>query len=194
MSHIPKEKMDMLIKRKKEMIKIIDEGREAELEQYNPYLPEAEEDDELALYYLKRDIIIDLMEIRLAKGLTQADVAAKMGTKQTAISRFEKYNTEPTLEFMFKYARALRVELHIATGKEYSITLSEADYKRIEHLASKQGIDIKQYASKAILNELHSGEKYQDLGMTFQSEATPQMPEYSYDRIDDKKVVLEVKS
>ena len=100
MSHIPKEKMDLLIKRKNEMIKLIEEGHE--FEQYNPYLPEAEEDDELALYYLNRDIIFLLMDIREAKGLTQAEVAQKMNTKQAAISRFEKYNTQPTLEFMFK--------------------------------------------------------------------------------------------
>ncbi|MDY0151967.1 MAG: helix-turn-helix transcriptional regulator [Candidatus Cloacimonas sp.] len=192
MTHISKEKMDLLIKRKNEVIKLIEEGYE--FEQYNPYLPEADEDDELALYYLNRDIIFLLMDIREAKGLTQAEIATKMGTKQAAISRFEKYNTEPTLEFMFKYARALGVNLHISTTKEYAITLSEADYKRIHHLAARKGMDIKQFAAKAILSELHNGEKYQDLGLTFDSQVPSPAPNYSYERLDEKKVLLEVRS
>ena len=192
MTQIPKEKMDLLIKRKNEMIKLIEEGYE--FEQYNPYLPEAEEDDELALYYLNRDIIFLLMDIRETKGITQAELAKKMGTKQAAISRFEKYNTQPTLEFMFKYAKALGVNLHISTTKDYSITFSQADYTRIEHLASLIGLDIEQYASKAILSELHNSEKYQDLGLTLNSEVPSPMPIYSFERLDDKVVLLEVRS
>lgn len=192
MEKISQDKMDMLIKRKNEMIKLMDEGYE--FEQYNPNLPEADEDDDLAYHYLVSHLIIDLMDIREAKGLTQAAIAQKMGTKQAAISRFEKYNTQPTLEFMFKYARALGVNLHISTNREYSITLSEADYKRIEHLASQKGIDIKQYASKAILNELHNGEKYKDLGLTFNSQVPTPTPSYSFDRLDAKVVLLEVGS
>lgn len=194
MKHIPKEKMDMLIKRKNVMKKIIDEGRLAELEQYNPYLPEANKDRELAYYYLTRDIIFELMEIREAKGLSQADLAKKMGTKQTAISRFENYNGEPTLEFMFKYAWALEAELRISANSEYSITLSEADYKRIALLAERNGIDIKQYASRAILNEMHNGEEYHDFGINLKSEAPPSNLTYKYERQDETRVILEVSS
>lgn len=192
MTHIPKKKMDMLIKRKNEMIKLMDEG--FEFEKYNPYLPEAEEDDELALYYMKRDIIFLLMETREAKGLTQAELAQKMGTKQAAISRFEKYNTEPSLEFMFKYAKALGVNLHISATKEYAISFSEADYKRIQHLANRKGLDIKQYAAQAILKDLHNGEKYEDLGLTFNSQTPAQAPNYKFERQNDNVVILEVGS
>ena len=190
MTQIPKEKMDLLIKRKNEMIKLIEEGYE--FEQYNPYLPEAEEDDELALYYLNRDIIFLLMDIRETKGITQAELAKKMGTKQAAISRFEKYNTQPTLEFMFKYAKALGVNLHISTTKEYAITFSEADYKRIKHLAVRKGLDIQQFASKAILNELHNGETYEDMGLTFASQVPAPTPNYSFTKQDENKMLLEV--
>lgn len=192
MEKISKDKMAILIKRKNEMIKLMDEGYE--FEQYNPNLPEADEDDELAYHYLVSHLIIDLMDIREAKGLTQAELAQKMGTKQAAISRFEKYNTQPTLEFMFKYARALGVDLQLSTQKENVISFSKADYKRILQLATRKGLDIQQYASKLILNEVHNGEAYKDLGLTLNSQISPQAPNYNYRRIDEHKVILEVGS
>jgi transcriptional regulator with XRE-family HTH domain len=190
MEKVSKDKMDKLFKRKNEVVKLLDEGYE--FEQYNPSSSDADEDYELAYHNLVSHLIIDLMDIRVAKGITQAEIAIKMNTKQASISRFEKYNTQPTLEFMFKYAKALGVILHISTDKEYSITFSEADYKRIEHVAARKGMDVQQFASKAILNELHNGEMYLDMGLTFDSQAPAPTPNYSCTRLDEKKVLLEV--
>lgn len=44
---------------------------------------------------------------RLAHGLTQAALAKKVGTKQSAIARLESGHYNPTLVFLNKVARAL---------------------------------------------------------------------------------------
>lgn len=57
-----------------------------------------------------------LIETRIKKGITQKELAKKMGTKQSAISRFEAGGSNPTLEFMQKLADGL--------GKTLNVTLS----------------------------------------------------------------------
>lgn len=61
------------------------------------------------LYDLKREII----RLRLAQGLSQKELAERVGTKQSAISRIESGNYNPSLEFLNKVAHALGKELQI---------------------------------------------------------------------------------
>lgn len=61
--------------------------------------------------------VIELMiEKRMKRGLTQADLAKKVGTKQSAISRFESGMYNPTLTFLNKVADALNVKLKITVS------------------------------------------------------------------------------
>ncbi len=54
---------------------------------------------------------------RLAKGFTQATLANKIGTKQSAIARLESGNYNPSLVFMEKIAKALDTKLKISLVK-----------------------------------------------------------------------------
>lgn len=54
-----------------------------------------------------------VIEKRLAKGLTQTDLARKIGTKQSSIARLESGNYNPSLIFMRKVAKALNSELTV---------------------------------------------------------------------------------
>lgn len=47
-------------------------------------------------------VIAEVISARLKKGLTQKDVAEKLGTKQSAIARLEGGNVNPSLEFLQK--------------------------------------------------------------------------------------------
>lgn len=51
---------------------------------------------------------------RLKKGYTQKQLADKMGTKQSAISRLESGNCNPSLRFLLKIAKALDTTLAIS--------------------------------------------------------------------------------
>jgi len=59
------------------------------------------------------DLICAIIKKRLEKGLTQKKLAQKIGTKQSAISRFESGNYNPTISFLQKITDALGVELKI---------------------------------------------------------------------------------
>lgn len=58
-----------------------------------------------------------VIEKRLAKGFTQAALAHKLGTKQSAIARLESGNYNPSLVFMEKIAKALDTKLKISLVK-----------------------------------------------------------------------------
>lgn len=59
-------------------------------------------------------IIALLIKRRLKRGLTQSEVARKIGTKQSAISRLESGEYNPTLDFLHKVAEALDARLEIS--------------------------------------------------------------------------------
>jgi DNA-binding XRE family transcriptional regulator len=56
-----------------------------------------------------------LMAARIAKGLTQDEIAKKIGTSKSNISRFESLNNNymPNLATLMKYAEALGMRLDI---------------------------------------------------------------------------------
>jgi len=149
MKTISDDRLNMLIKRKNEMLKLIEEGYE--FKQYNSDFPDMEQDIDLAYHHLVSNLIIELTDLREETGLTQAEVAAKMGTKQTAISRFERYNTKPTLEFINKYAWALGAKLLITPHGKSAIVLKETHYRVMEELAYRRGVTINQEFITAVV-------------------------------------------
>jgi ribosome-binding protein aMBF1 (putative translation factor) len=61
--------------------------------------------------------VIELMiEKRLRRGLSQGELAKKIGTKQSAISRFESGAYNPTLNFLHKVADALDAKVRITVS------------------------------------------------------------------------------
>ena len=70
----------------------------------------AREYKNLAPRYL---IISKLIEARNKMGLTQKDVARKIGTKQSAIARFESGLANPTLSFLEKLTSAINAKIII---------------------------------------------------------------------------------
>lgn len=60
------------------------------------------------------NLIIQLIQKRLEKKLTQKQLASKIGTKQSAISRLESGSYNPSFAFLKKIAHALDVKLQIS--------------------------------------------------------------------------------
>lgn len=58
-------------------------------------------------------LISQLIEARMKKGITQEQLAKKMGTKQAAIARLESGNANPTMVFLEKLVSALGSKLII---------------------------------------------------------------------------------
>lgn len=56
----------------------------------------------------------NLIEARLKKGMSQRDLAKKVGTSQAAISRIESMNGNPSLSFLKRISAALGNKLQIS--------------------------------------------------------------------------------
>jgi len=59
-------------------------------------------------------LIQTIIEKRTVKGLTQAALANKIGTKQSAIARLESGSYNPSLLFLEKVAKALDAQLVVS--------------------------------------------------------------------------------
>ena len=62
---------------------------------------------------LEDKLFYAIIEARIKKGITQKALAEKMGTKQSAIARFESGNYNPSLSFLKKLANALGLTLTV---------------------------------------------------------------------------------
>ncbi len=58
-------------------------------------------------------IIEQVLAFRIKHGITQAELAKRIGTKQSAISRFESGTENPTIDFLKKLAKALGAKLSV---------------------------------------------------------------------------------
>jgi ribosome-binding protein aMBF1 (putative translation factor) len=74
----------------------------------NPKFKKAYEESEFD-YQIARAII----RARMDKGYTQKQLAEKLNTKQSVISRVENANTTPTLSFLKRLAEALDTTLQV---------------------------------------------------------------------------------
>ena len=59
-------------------------------------------------------IISELIAARLKKGMTQKQLADKIGTKQSAIARLEAGNVNPSLAFLNKAASVMGYTLKVS--------------------------------------------------------------------------------
>lgn len=62
---------------------------------------------------LEYEIARSLIKARIEKGLTQAQVAKRMNTKQSVISRVENARTIPSLSFLKRLAEVLNASLQV---------------------------------------------------------------------------------
>jgi len=62
-------------------------------------------------------VIEMIIRKRIERGLSQKQLAKKIGTKQSAISRLESGTYNPTLSFLEKVVEALDTKLKISLGK-----------------------------------------------------------------------------
>ncbi|MDR3375100.1 MAG: helix-turn-helix transcriptional regulator [Ancalomicrobiaceae bacterium] len=74
-------------------------------------------DDEVRAEYERLgpvfDLVGEIVEARNASGLTQAEVARRMGTTQSAVARLESARHMPSLNFLTRYAAALGKKIEV---------------------------------------------------------------------------------
>ena len=76
-------------------------------------LKNKEVQEELKKNEAEYKIIEEIIMARKEKNLTQKDLAVLIGTKQSNISRFERGNYNPTIDFLNKMAHAVGKQLEV---------------------------------------------------------------------------------
>lgn len=67
-------------------------------------------------------LIRALIEARTRAGLTQNELAQRMGTTQSAIARMESGRINPSVEMLRRYARATGNRLHVMLEADHEVT------------------------------------------------------------------------
>ncbi len=63
------------------------------------------------------DLVRAILDARIKHGLTQAEIARRAGTTQSAIARFEAGGTNPTLDFASRLSRAVGAKLEVRLSR-----------------------------------------------------------------------------
>jgi DNA-binding XRE family transcriptional regulator len=77
-------------------------------QQHDPVFADAYEDAEARAALLR-----SLVEQRKARGLSQSQVAERMGTTQSAVSDLESGGSDPRLSTLQRYARAVNAAIRL---------------------------------------------------------------------------------
>lgn len=65
----------------------------------------------------KYDLIRAILDARIKHGVTQAELARRAGTTQSAIARFESGAGNPTLDFLSKVSEAVGARLEVRVSR-----------------------------------------------------------------------------
>lgn len=88
------------------------------MKNYNNFKKELLKDREIKKAYDNLEVefilIEEIIKKRIKKGITQKELAERIGTKQSAISRFESGSYNPSLSFLRKLADGLGIKLRIS--------------------------------------------------------------------------------
>ncbi len=80
---------------------------------FEEFFKESMKDPKIKAEYDKLQPEFAIIKARIESGLTQRELAKKMGTKQSVISRVESGSANPSIGFLQKLAKALNSHLEI---------------------------------------------------------------------------------
>lgn len=72
-----------------------------------------------ALVKSHRELLEHLIGLREANRLSQEQVAERMGVSQSAVSQFERYDSNPKLSTVRRYALAVGARIHHQVENDY---------------------------------------------------------------------------
>lgn len=84
-----------------------------EYQTLDSYLAEQMRDPEFRAAYEALEPAYQIARLRILRGLTQEQLAEKVGTKQPSIARLESGRSTPSLDFLQRVAEALDAQVEI---------------------------------------------------------------------------------
>ena len=111
---------------------------------------EADNKDELDYWTPLSKIIMESIELRDSKGMSQTDLAVVMKTKQSVISRFENMGRLPNYDFIARLALALDHSPGMTLYGDYMAVVPIEKQSLIKELANKENISTRQFVQNIL--------------------------------------------
>ena len=111
---------------------------------------EADNKDELDYWAPLSKIILESIELRDLKGMSQTDLAEVMKTKQSVISRFENMGRLPNYDFIARLALALDHSPGMTLSGDYMAVVPIEEQDLIKELADKENISTRKFVQNIL--------------------------------------------
>ena len=106
---------------------------------------ESENKTELDFWAAYSQLIMESLELRDAKRVTQAELAEKMRTKQSVVSRFENMGRLPSYKFIVELAQALGHVPGMTLYGDYMGVIPLQKQHLVNRLATQKGKTTQEY-------------------------------------------------
>jgi DNA-binding XRE family transcriptional regulator len=95
---------------------------------FDDWLADQMENEAFRIEYERLGPCFEAARLRMLRGLTQQELAEKVGTRQSSISRLESGDQEPSLSFLRRIVNALDGHLEVRIqAREDAATVDEAE-------------------------------------------------------------------
>jgi len=111
---------------------------------------EAENKSEIDFWTPLTKIIMESMEIRSKKSLSQNDLAKLMKTKQSVISRFENMGRLPNYDFVSRLAIALGHPLGMTMYGDFMAVIPGEKQKMVKEFAEKENLSTADFTQELL--------------------------------------------
>ena len=76
-----------------------------------------------------QDLLAALVRARMDRDMTQSDVAEHLGVTRTAVTHFERYDSDPKLSTLIRYALAVdaRIDISVSDGRKWAERIEEQE-------------------------------------------------------------------
>lgn len=107
------------------------------------------------LYEALSSFLTDFDFLKDTLGLTQKDIAEKMGTTQSAISRIASLKTNPSYKQLQKMAEAVGGKLLITPMKDMTVQVPYDLQETVRKLATRKGKSTNEYLDELLRKGIH---------------------------------------
>jgi len=123
------------------------------------YMDSLEKEDDglnsyVQLYEALSDFLTDFDFLKDSLGLTQKDVADKMGTTQSAVSRIASLKTNPSYKQLQKMAEAVGGNLFITPMKDMTVQVPYDLQESVRKMAAGENKTANEYLEDVLRNAL----------------------------------------
>lgn len=101
------------------------------------------------------EIILESQRIRFEKDISQKQLAEKMETKQSVISRFENMGRKPNYDFLVRLAHELGGNPKMYLDGDFSVQVPYELRSKLQEIVKQQNTDIEKYLTNCLISKIN---------------------------------------